>query len=325
MLPNWLYGKSKSKLTSILGGGTPADYDQVKAQVTQNAEDILLLSDALDGKAALTQISNPNLLDNPWFTINQRAATTLTSGGKLADRWSITGNGTWEATIASDGLVTIDNSDNDNTLYFIQKMPADFFAKVGSKPLTASLMFNDGTIVHGSKVDSTGTVYYSDDNIAITRNYQSEVININIKAGATVSIRAVKLEVGSISTLAMDVAPSYETELLKCQRYFERFIIPTGGMIAIGFAQWTEGIRFSLPIKEKASMPSITVTSQATQIGYTKAGAAAATAIASLSIAYYEMNQIVMQAITSGLTAGDVFAMINMANDTMFIDFSAEL
>jgi hypothetical protein len=34
MLPNWLYGKSKSKLASILGGGgTPADYNQVKAQI----------------------------------------------------------------------------------------------------------------------------------------------------------------------------------------------------------------------------------------------------------------------------------------------------
>lgn len=38
MLPNWLYGKSKSKLASILG--VPTDYDQVKAQVTQNTEDI---------------------------------------------------------------------------------------------------------------------------------------------------------------------------------------------------------------------------------------------------------------------------------------------
>lgn len=67
MLPNWLYGKSKSKLASILGGGggAPADYNQVKAQVNQNTEDIALLSDALDDKAALTQITNRNLLDNP--------------------------------------------------------------------------------------------------------------------------------------------------------------------------------------------------------------------------------------------------------------------
>lgn len=38
MLPNWLYGKSKSKLANILG--VPADYNQVKAQITQNTDDI---------------------------------------------------------------------------------------------------------------------------------------------------------------------------------------------------------------------------------------------------------------------------------------------
>lgn len=51
MLPNWLYGKSKSKLASILG--VPADYDQVKAQVNQNAEDI----DELSSKSTLTTLS----------------------------------------------------------------------------------------------------------------------------------------------------------------------------------------------------------------------------------------------------------------------------
>lgn len=44
MLPNWLYGKSKSKLQEIFSdGSTPADYDEVKAQVTQNTQDINLL------------------------------------------------------------------------------------------------------------------------------------------------------------------------------------------------------------------------------------------------------------------------------------------
>lgn len=59
MLPNWLYGKSKSKLQEILGGGgAPADYDQVKAQVTQNTEDIELLSDTLDEKAAKSDLAS---------------------------------------------------------------------------------------------------------------------------------------------------------------------------------------------------------------------------------------------------------------------------
>lgn len=68
MLPNWLYGKSKSKLASILGGGgTPADYDQVKAQVTQNAENITLLSDAVQDSVTwddLSEVGAVNLFNN---------------------------------------------------------------------------------------------------------------------------------------------------------------------------------------------------------------------------------------------------------------------
>ena len=49
MLPNWLYGKSKSKLAELLGGGgTPSDYAEVKAKVTQNAGDIALLNSTVE-------------------------------------------------------------------------------------------------------------------------------------------------------------------------------------------------------------------------------------------------------------------------------------
>ena len=328
MLPNWLYGKSKSKLADILGGGggTPADYNQVKAQVNQNTEDILLLSDGLDDKAALTQITNPNLLDNPWFTINQRLVATLTSGGKLADRWSITGNGTWEASISSDGVITIDNSENANTIYFIQKMPSDFFAKLGSKPLTASLMFSDGTIVHGSKQDATGTIYYNDDVIAITRNYQSEVMNINIKPGATVSIRAVKLEVGSVSTLAMDVAPNYETELSKCERYFMRLYGSAFYAFAIALAVNTANADFIINLPTgMISQPTVS-----TSGSIILTDGSNTVNLSGISIVNYikgiasilNMRSTVETGAT--LTAGKVYKIAFNSTDA-YIDFSADL
>lgn len=43
MLPNWLYGKSKSKLASILGA--PPDYNQVKAQLTALDRDAVKIVD----------------------------------------------------------------------------------------------------------------------------------------------------------------------------------------------------------------------------------------------------------------------------------------
>lgn len=40
MLPNWLYGKSKSKLASILG--VPTDYNQLKAQVNSLTDELTI-------------------------------------------------------------------------------------------------------------------------------------------------------------------------------------------------------------------------------------------------------------------------------------------
>lgn len=80
MLPNWLYGKSKSKLASILGGGggAPADYDQVKAQVTQNAEDIALLD---TNTQALTNAFTNNVNANGSKNILPNYVTPFSSGG----------------------------------------------------------------------------------------------------------------------------------------------------------------------------------------------------------------------------------------------------
>lgn len=227
MLPNWLYGKSKSKLASILGGGggTPADYDEVKAQVTQNTEDILLLSDALDTKAAKTQISNPNILHNPWFTVNQRGVTSVTaSNGFIADRWKIyTTSATFEVTRNSNGYIVIDNSSGDGITTIFQKRTSTYLNSLHDKKVTASVMFSDGSIKSGSiTFDSTQSkTYYSDDGYELNYNPTSgSILGFVVKAGKTATIKALKLEVGEISTLAMDPRPEYAIELAKCRRYF---------------------------------------------------------------------------------------------------------
>lgn len=94
MLPNWLYGKSKSKLASILGGGggTPPDYNQVKAQVNQNTEDIALLDTS---SQALTNQANDmnnvlgakNLISFPYYHKNRESngiTWTVNSDGSIS-------------------------------------------------------------------------------------------------------------------------------------------------------------------------------------------------------------------------------------------------
>lgn len=227
MLPNWLYGKSKSKLAELLGGGgAPSDYNQVKAQVTQNTEDIASLDDTLDTKAALTQISNPNLLHNPWFQVNQRGATTISKTGYFVDRWRVStlSAGSFTITLNSDGTITIDNSLGEENVYLVQRRTAKTISRVAGRKVTASVMLSDGTVLSGSGtyVGTETTDYYSSEDIRLQSSPQTNggFFILCVLSGKTITIKALKLELGSISTLAMDTAPDMALELLKCQRYF---------------------------------------------------------------------------------------------------------
>ena len=224
MLPNWLYGKSKSKLATILGGGggTPADYDQVKAQVSQNTEDIELLSDTLDGKAALTQISNRNLLDNPWFTVNQRGLSTYSNVNYsyTVDRWL--GSSGFDLYVDSDGVSV---SSGNKSIF--ERFEDSLYNFLVGKTVTLSVLKSTGSIVSVSgvvKSNGNSFAYEGDSDVSLylTKDSYAKFIQVVFK-NTTVTLRAVKLELGSVSTLAMDIAPNYATELLKCQRYFYRF------------------------------------------------------------------------------------------------------
>lgn len=234
MLPNWLYGKSKSKLAELLGGGgAPSDYNQVKAQVTQNTEDIASLDDALDTKAALTQISNPNLLDNSWFTVNQRGSTsyTLAQNKYGFDRWYANAGG--EIISKSDDTISLNGSTINKYSGLAQLVERDRL-KVG-ETYTLSILFSDGEVEYKTfTLASSGTEFLGVWNHAPKFNAVIISSRSNTLWGilpfdaltnfnATASFKAIKLEKGSISTLAMDTAPDMALELLKCQRYFHKY------------------------------------------------------------------------------------------------------
>lgn len=60
-------------------------------------------------------------------------------------------------------------------------------------------------------------------------------------SNAIISVRAIKLELGSVSTLANDEAPDYATELLKCQRYYQVYT----EHIMTGYANSAKQLRVS--------------------------------------------------------------------------------
>lgn len=163
---------------------------------------------------------NPNYFDNAWFTINQRNATTVTSNnGYIADRWKLenvsaeTGVG---ATI-SDDEITLVTYNGDGLK---QILPANIL-KAGKTYIISAIL--DGVVVSKSfewqDTDITDTYVDSDYSFSIVKGEGILTIYPVIQYSGslkTVVIKAVKLEVGEISTIEMEKVPDYATEMAKC-------------------------------------------------------------------------------------------------------------
>lgn len=206
-------------------------------------------------------ISNPNLLDNPWFTVNQRGVTSKTQiNDEFAiDRWRVYAKNF----VANANGISIERV----TDYCIlgQILEDAVVNKLVGKVLTMSVMFQDGTIKSGTAVFSSVTdsiIFYLANGIMLDYNYYNNVgrFRLVIYTAGTYEIRAIKLELGSVSTLAQDTAPNYATELLKCQRYFNR-VKQNASISQFGIAlpMSTDTIRYvyQFPV-EMRTVPTVT-------------------------------------------------------------------
>ena len=211
--------------------------------------------------------------------INQRGVTTgYTGAGGTIDGWSQTG-----------GTTTV------NTSYVQHKAPAnsssDFYQIVDlplvdglyNVPLTFSVYnslnsaFNN---YHGSAIISSASgeviVYDDGENCQLilqpVSNQRVKII-VRVFAGRSINMMAVKLELGSISTLAAemgfnavkiyDAPPDYATELAKCQRYYTKLHFAEYSTIGLGVGQgtWGQGvIALGLPQAMIADYATVTIT-----------------------------------------------------------------
>lgn len=151
-------------------------------------------------------LSNRNLLDNGWFTVNQRGtadATTVSGNGYFADRWQATGSGVQR--VAGGGINIL------GVAYHKLDNPG-----IEGKTVTLSLLYSDGEI-SSNTFEWTGTTFAKTFKYG-TANIYPSANQINVGA-QSVNVTAIKLELGSVSTLANDAPPNYAEELAKCQRY----------------------------------------------------------------------------------------------------------
>lgn len=158
-----------------------------------------------------------NLLDNWDFRnpVNQRGQTTVTAGSFLVDRWKLYGSGT--VTLTSDGLVFSTTIDFGEQIE-ISRIPLNV-------PVTFSVLTNLGlkSITHAFVGTLNETVFQDIGNgivVNIIYNWANSGTLLFCMQGNNVTVRAVKLELGSVSTLANDPPADHEAEKAKCKRYF---------------------------------------------------------------------------------------------------------
>lgn len=160
--------------------------------------------------------SNPNLLDNPWFTVNQRGQTSYATPGYTVDRWYYMPTYI-SMVVNNDGTITITNTDTTNARGVLQKLETPL--EVG-KSYTVSVITTSDELYSiqllNSSYASRGVIQGNSGTFTVTQSDET-VVGLFVKPNSSITIKAVKLELGSISTLAMDVAPSYGVELAKCE------------------------------------------------------------------------------------------------------------
>lgn len=175
--------------------------------------------------------SNDNLLDNAYFVgggsqlgdgvypINQRGQASYSGSGNIFDRWSLQNA---FATLAADAVYF--GSTTQNVWGLLQQVPS-CFRNLWGKTVTVSAIIGDELVQETYTIPSSGAfdmpaagsggVYinlYSYDGSNI-------VFRIYTQYTASYHIKAVKLEEGTVSTLANDLPHDFDGELRKCQRY----------------------------------------------------------------------------------------------------------
>lgn len=154
------------------------------------------------------KFSNPNLLINPDFRVNQRGSANYTSNGYTVDRWKVN-NGTVKASLS--GVTVTLNNKGQFIQQFENTLSGTYTATIKVTSITGDCVLFIGQ--HSLQLNKAGT-------FSITENGSIAGISLykSTAGTCTINVEYIKLEQGTVATPF--VAPNYATELAKCQRYF---------------------------------------------------------------------------------------------------------
>lgn len=170
-----------------------------------------------------TKFSNPNLLINPDFKINQRGATSYERQGYSVDRWKI-----WNVTVtpSASGGITVKNDKYEDTGTFIQILEN---ATEGDSTLSCYVTSVSGTVTMVAD-DGSQVILKQGLNIVHTSR-STKNFTIFLNRGTSITLKWVKLEQGSIATSFVE--PNISDEIDKCLRYFESGSLDTAPGLVI--------------------------------------------------------------------------------------------
>lgn len=158
-----------------------------------------------------TKFSNPNLLINPDFKINQRGTTSYEKQGYSVDRWKI-----WNVTVtpSTSGGITVKNDKYTDTGTFLQYLEN---ATEGDSTLSCYVTSVSGTVT--MLADDNSQVILKQGLNVVHTSKSTKTFTIFLNRGTSVTLKWVKLEQGTMATSF--IAPSPVEEYPKCQRYFQ--------------------------------------------------------------------------------------------------------
>ena len=273
--------------------------------------------------------SNPNLLMNGWFTVNQRGFTSVSSPQNYtytADRW---------AALNIQGASTVTVNSSGITLSGAQVVVRQFLEDIPApgETLTLSVKTQDGSIYSATCVSPTSKPAANTDYATVTLTNGSVVFAYNknrdrfmvqlYNAGAnSVAVRAVKLEKGLVSTLANDGAPDYTTELLKCQRYYVRYTGAQNTAFAMGTVRGADNARclilLSVPLRDT---PTLTASGS---FKFVQDNDSSSLSVSSIGLSPTLLNVMNIYLMFTGGTAGYTGRLLADSSGA-YIEFSAEL
>ena len=235
--------------------GVVASVAYVDQTAAQKAD--LTLSNLSNYQKALRNLGgrpSRNLLDNWYFVgggsqqgggqfpINQRGQTSYTVlNGSCIDRWKIFNSATLALEADAISLTSSNTSTYESPSQLRQILSSEAIEQIKGRTVTLSVLTTQGLFSGPFTISPDGSSI-SGERISMEDWYANLYANpgiskiefrfVSLNPNATLKIRAAKLELGPIQTLAcQDEAggwqlfetPDYGAELAKCQRYFQLY------------------------------------------------------------------------------------------------------